>query len=87
MDRGLWRYSRHPNYFGEICQWWGLGLIALAGGAWWALAGPVLITVLLLRVSGIALTEKDIAARRPSYRDYLRRTSALIPWPPRAPPR
>ncbi|MBM4197893.1 MAG: DUF1295 domain-containing protein [Gammaproteobacteria bacterium] len=83
MDRGLWRYSRHPNYFGESLLWWGLGLIAAAGGAWWTLAGPALLTFLLLRVSGVALTERDIATRRPDYQAYLRRTSAFLPRPPR----
>ena len=82
MDRGLWRYSRHPNYFGECCAWWGLFLVAAAGGAWWTIVSPLLLTWLLLKVSGVALTEKDIAERRPAYRDYLRRTSAFIPWPP-----
>lgn len=86
MDRGLWRYSRHPNYFGETCVWWGIGLMGLAGGGWahaWCLASPLLMTVLLLRVSGVALLEKDIGERRPAYRDYIARTSAFIPWPPR----
>jgi steroid 5-alpha reductase family enzyme len=83
MDRGLWRYSRHPNYFGEFCLWWGLGLVALAGGAWWALLGPALLSFFLLKVSGVALTEKDIAERRPDYRDYLRRTPAFVPGRPR----
>lgn len=83
MDRGLWRYSRHPNYFGEACVWWGFGLIAVAGGAWWALVSPLLMTFLLLKVSGVALLERDIAERRPAYRDYIARTSAFIPWPPR----
>ncbi|MDH0863826.1 DUF1295 domain-containing protein [Mitsuaria sp. GD03876] len=86
MDRGLWRYSRHPNYFGECCLWWGLGLLALAAGgagAAWSLASPLLMTVLLLRVSGVALLEQDIGERRPAYRDYIARTSAFIPWPPK----
>ena len=82
MDQGLWRYSRHPNYFGEFCLWWGLWLIALAGGAWWTAAGPALLTLFLLKVSGVALTEKDIAGRRPDYQAYMRRTSAFIPRPP-----
>jgi steroid 5-alpha reductase family enzyme len=84
LDTGLWRYSRHPNYFGECLLWWGFGLLALGGGGWWALAGPTLLTVLLLRVSGVALLERDMAGRRPAYVDYVRRTSAFIPWPPRA---
>lgn len=83
LDRGLWRYSRHPNYFGEACVWWGFGLMATAAGVWWALLSPVLMTFLLLRVSGVVLLERDIAERRPAYRDYVARTSAFIPWPPR----
>lgn len=86
LDEGLWRYSRHPNYFGEACVWWGFGLMAVAAGAWWALASPVLMTFLLLRVSGVALLERDIVERRPAYRDYIVRTSAFIPWPPRRTP-
>lgn len=86
LDTGLWRWSRHPNYFGECCLWWGLGLMALSAdglGAAWALASPVLMTVLLLRVSGVSLLEQDIGDRRPAYRDYIARTSAFIPWPPK----
>jgi steroid 5-alpha reductase family enzyme len=84
MDRGLWRYTRHPNYFGDFCVWWGLYLLALAAGAWWAILGPLLMSVLLLRVSGVALLERDIGKRRPAYADYARRTNAFFPGPPRA---
>jgi steroid 5-alpha reductase family enzyme len=84
MDRGLWRFSRHPNYFGECCTWWGLYLIALAaGGAWWSVVSPLLMTVLLLKVSGVSLLEADIGERRPAYRDYIARTPAFVPWRPR----
>jgi steroid 5-alpha reductase family enzyme len=83
MDRGAWRYSRHPNYFGEFCVWWGFGLVALGAGAWWALLSPVLMTVLLLKVSGVALLEKDLSARKPAYAAYMRRTNAFFPGPPR----
>lgn len=83
MDRGLWRYSRHPNYFGNFLLWWGIGLLAVAAGAWWTLVGPALLTFLLLRVSGVALLESTIATRRPGYRDYVARTSAFVPWFPR----
>jgi steroid 5-alpha reductase family enzyme len=82
MDQGLWRYSRHPNYFGEFCIWWGMYLVALAGGAWWSAVGPALLTFFLLKVSGVALTEKDIATRRPEYRQYMQRTSAFFPRRP-----
>ncbi len=84
MDEGLWRYSRHPNYFGDACFWWGVWLIALeTGSAWWTAIGPALITFLLLRVSGVALTERTISSRRPGYAEYVKRTSAFVPLPPR----
>jgi steroid 5-alpha reductase family enzyme len=84
MAYGLWRYSRHPNYFGEFCVWWGLWLVALSAGAWWTVVSPLLMTVLLLRVSGVALLEKDIGQRRPGYGAYVARTNAFFPWRPRA---
>jgi steroid 5-alpha reductase family enzyme len=83
MDRGLWRYSRHPNYFGECCTWWGLYLLAAGAGGAWTVFAPLLITFLLLRVSGVSLLEKDIGERRPAYRNYVRRTNAFLPGPPR----
>jgi steroid 5-alpha reductase family enzyme len=84
MDRGLWRYTRHPNYFGEAVMWWGLALMVLPTpyGPWTVLC-PALMTFFLLRVSGVTLLEGDLVARRPGYRDYVARTSAFIPWPPR----
>ncbi len=84
MDRGLWRYTRHPNYFGDAAVWWGLGCFALATpGSLWSLVGPALITFLLLRVSGVSLLEKGLEKSKPAYRDYARRTSAFLPWPPK----
>ena len=83
LDQGLWRYTRHPNYFGEALLWWGIWLTALSAGAWWSVISPLMMTWLLLRVSGVALLEKDIAERRPAYRDYIERTSAFLPAPPR----
>jgi steroid 5-alpha reductase family enzyme len=86
MDRGLWSWSRHPNYFGDALMWWGFFLLGFAGGhAWWLLASPVVMTVLLLRVSGVSLLEETIAERRPGYADYIRRTSAFVPLPPKRP--
>ncbi|MEZ5649770.1 MAG: DUF1295 domain-containing protein [Burkholderiaceae bacterium] len=82
MDKGLWRYSRHPNYFGEFCIWWGAWLLATATGAWWTIVSPLLMSVLLLRVSGVALLEEDIGKRRPGYDDYVRRTNAFFPGRP-----
>lgn len=88
MDRGLWRYSRHPNYFGEFCVWWGFYLVALsaAGGAMTAImciVSPLLMSLLLLKVSGVTLLEKDIAERRPGYRAYVAATNAFFPGPRR----
>jgi steroid 5-alpha reductase family enzyme len=84
LDYGLWRYTRHPNYFGEACMWWALFLVACgAEGGWWSFIGPLLLTVLLLRVSGVALTEKKMEERHDDYAEYKRRTSAFLPMPPR----
>ncbi|MFT3906149.1 MAG: DUF1295 domain-containing protein [Steroidobacteraceae bacterium] len=83
LDSGLWRYTRHPNYFGEATLWWGFYLFAVGAGAAWTLFGPLLLTWMLLKVSGVALLEGDIAERRPAYRRYSERTSAFIPRRPR----
>ncbi|MEA2311766.1 MAG: hypothetical protein QOE28_1734 [Solirubrobacteraceae bacterium] len=82
MDRGLWRYTRHPNYFGDFCVWWGLYAIALAAGAWWAIAAPLVMTLLLTRVSGKDHLERSMS-ERPGYREYVQRTSGFVPLPPR----
>jgi steroid 5-alpha reductase family enzyme len=82
MDRGVWRFTRHPNYFGDAAQWWGFSLIALAAGGAWTVFSPILMTLLLLRVSGVALLEKTLETR-PGYQEYAQRTSAFVPWFPR----
>jgi steroid 5-alpha reductase family enzyme len=83
LDSGLWRYTRHPNYFGDAVVWWGFAIIALGIGAWWALIGPVLMTWLLVRVSGVAMLESTLKKTKPQYVDYVRRTSAFVPMPPK----
>lgn len=84
LQRGLWRFTRHPNYFGEAAMWWGYFLLASSTeGAWWTFVGPLIMTFFLLRVSGVSLLEKDIAERRPAYRDYVERTNAFLPWFPK----
>jgi len=85
LDHGLWRYTRHPNYFGNACLWWGFFVIACAVP--WGVAtfpAPLAMTWLLLRVSGVALTERNMSTR-PGYAEYVARTSAFVPWPPRRP--
>jgi steroid 5-alpha reductase family enzyme len=85
MDRGLWRYTRHPNYFGEAVLWWGFWLCSLdAPGALSTIYAPILMTFLLLKVSGVSLLERDLKKRKPEYEAYIKRTSAFIPWPPKA---
>ncbi len=84
MRVGLWRFTRHPNYFGDACVWWGVGLVALSvTGTWWALIGPLVMNVLLVRVSGVALLERSLRKRKPDYEEYVRTTSAFVPRPPR----
>ncbi|MCB5269434.1 MAG: DUF1295 domain-containing protein [Candidatus Cloacimonetes bacterium] len=83
MDQGLWRYTRHPNYFGEALMWWGIFVLTLNTSLGWAaIFSPVIITTLLLRVSGVPLLEKKYADN-PQYRDYVRRTSSFLPWFPK----
>ncbi len=83
LERGVWRYTRHPNYFGDAAQWWGYFLIALAAGGWWTIYSPILMTNLLLRVSGVALLEKSLKDSKPGYKEYVERTSAFFPLPPK----
>lgn len=83
LTTGFWRYTRHPNYFGDAACWWGYGLLSIAAGGYaWAL-GSVLMTVLILEVSGVAMLERSLGSDKPGYAEYARRTSAFIPWPPR----
>jgi steroid 5-alpha reductase family enzyme len=84
LDRGLWRWSRHPNYFGEAVLWWGFFTLGFAAsGAWWLILSPLVVTLLLLQVSGVTLMEDKIEDRRPAYAGYKRRVSAFVPWPPK----
>ncbi len=83
MDEGVWRYSRHPNYFGESLLWWGIYLFCLTPMVWWGFYSPLLLTLLLLYVSGVHLLDENLSRRGPHFREYMERTSAFLPWPPR----
>lgn len=83
LNTGLWRYSRHPNYFGECLIWWGFALLALSSGSYWIWLSPILMTFLLLKVSGVSLMEQTIHSRRPGYAEYVRNTNAFIPGIPK----
>lgn len=85
LDTGLWRYTRHPNYFGDVCTWWGIWLVAAETTlGLYSIAGPVVLTFLLTRVSGVPMLEHRLKKNRPDYDAYLRRTSSFFPWPPRS---
>ena len=84
MDRGLWAWTRHPNYFGDAVVWWGLFTLSLSTPVGiFTLPAPLLMTFLLLRVSGVALLERSLVKRRPEYKEYMERTSTFWPLPPR----
>ncbi len=83
LRTGVWRYTRHPNYFGDAAQWWAYYLVAAASGGFWTVFSPILMTLLLLRVSGVALLEKTLTQTKPQYADYVASTSAFVPWFPR----
>ncbi len=82
LSTGLWRYTRHPNYFGDVAIWFGYGLICLSAGSYWPVLGSVLMTALIIKVSGVALLEKTLNTTKPGYQEYVRKTSAFIPWFP-----
>ena len=83
-DRGLWNFTRHPNYFGDFMVWWGIYFVAAATGAGlWSITGPLVMSVFLMRVSGVTLLEKSLRQTKPAYAAYARRTSAFFPWFPR----
>lgn len=87
MDRGLWRYTRHPNYFGDACVWWGIALVAAESGLGaFGLIGALVMTVFLRRVSGVTLLEKSLKKRREGYDEYIARTSPFFPRPPKGAP-
>ncbi len=83
LDTGLWAYTRHPNYFGEFLIWWGIYIITLSNsGNWWTIFSPIIVTTVLLKMTGIPLTESMLVEKRPGYADYIKRTSAFFPWLP-----
>ena len=83
LTTGFWRYTRHPNYFGDACAWWGFALFALAAGSIVPILGAALMTFLLLRVSGVALLERNLQKTKPEYADYTAKTNAFFPWWPK----
>lgn len=83
LNSGVWRYTRHPNYFGDATQWWAYYLMAVAAGGWWTIFSPIIMTTLLMRVSGVTLLEKTLRDEKRGYKEYIETTSEFIPWFPR----
>jgi steroid 5-alpha reductase family enzyme len=86
LDKGFWRYTRHPNYFGDSAIWWGYGFICLASGSYLPVLGSILMTALIIKISGVALLEKSLKDQKLQYKEYIEKTSAFIPWFPKKPP-
>jgi len=83
LNRGFWRYTRHPNYFGDSAVWWGYGLICIAAGSYLPAFGSILMTLLIIKISGVALLEKSLKEQKPEYKEYIAKTSAFFPWFPK----
>ena len=79
MDRGLWKYTRHPNYFGDALLWWGYFLFTFVVEGYWTIFSPIIMTFLLMKVSGVALLEQKLSETKPEYKEYAERTSAFFP--------
>jgi steroid 5-alpha reductase family enzyme len=83
LNTGLWKYTRHPNYFGDAAVWWGFALLSISTGSYLPVLGSVLMTALIIKVSGVVLLEKTLKTDKPEYEEYIRKTSAFIPWFPK----
>jgi steroid 5-alpha reductase family enzyme len=83
LNRGFWKYTRHPNYFGDSAVWWAYGLFSIASGSYWHILGSVLMTLLIIKVSGVSLLEKSLKDTKPEYAEYIKNTSSFFPMPPK----
>ncbi|MDZ7634895.1 MAG: DUF1295 domain-containing protein [Bacteroidales bacterium] len=83
LDRGFWKYTRHPNYFGDTAVWWAYALFSIAAGSYWQIIGSVVMTLLIIQVSGVTLLEKSLKGSKPQYKEYIRKTNSFFPWFPK----
>ena len=83
LHTGLWKYTRHPNYFGDSAVWWAYGIFSIAAGSYWQAIGAVIMTLLILKISGVSLLEKTLKETKPQYKEYIQKTSSFIPWFPK----
>ncbi len=82
LNTGFWKYSRHPNYFGDASVWWSFGIFSIAAESYWQILGAILMTLLIIKVSGVSLLEKTLNDSKPQYQEYIRKTSSFFPWFP-----
>ena len=83
LNTGLWKYTRHPNYFGDSAVWWAYAIFAIAAGSYWTIIGSILMTALIIKVSGVALLEKSLKDKKPEYMEYIQKTNSFLPWFPK----
>jgi steroid 5-alpha reductase family enzyme len=80
LNTGFWKYTRHPNYFGDSAVWWAYALFSIAAGSYWQIIGSIIMTLLIIKISGVALLEKTLDNTKPQYREYIQKTSSFLPW-------
>lgn len=83
LNTGFWKYTRHPNYFGDCAVWWAYGIFSLAAGSYWHIIGSIIMTLLIIKISGVSLLEKTLKETKPKYKDYIQKTSSFFPWLPK----
>ena len=83
LNTGFWKYTRHPNYFGDVLVWWSYGLFSIAAGGYWQIIGAIFMTFLIIKVSGVALLEKTLHNTKPKYKEYVEKTNSFFPWFPK----
>ncbi|MCZ4694678.1 DUF1295 domain-containing protein [Ancylomarina euxinus] len=83
LNTGLWKYTRHPNYFGDSAVWWAYAIFSIAAGSYWQIIGSIVMTLLIIKVSGVALLEKSLNDTKPQYREYIEKTNSFFPWFPK----
>jgi steroid 5-alpha reductase family enzyme len=83
LNTGFWKYTRHPNYFGDSAVWWAYSIFSIAAGSYWQIVGSIIMTLLILKISGLSLLEKTLKETKPQYRDYIKKTNSFLPWFPK----
>ena len=83
LNTGFWKYTRHPNYFGDSAVWWAYAIFSIAAGSYWQIIGSIIMTLLIIKISGVSLLEKTLKETKPQYRDYIQKTNSFFPWFPK----